>query len=73
MMFILKRRKKIVFGWVHIPYELGLHGHSDGDVLRCSGWIVFWELLAFKISGIGFPPNFTLYGVRSIFVFRGSM
>ena len=29
----LKEGRKLFLAGVHIPYELGLHGHSDGDVL----------------------------------------
>lgn len=29
----LVRERKLIIGGVDIPYELGLHGHSDADVL----------------------------------------
>ena len=33
MMFIIGRRQKLILGGVEIPYEKGLLGHSDADVL----------------------------------------
>ena len=32
----LKRKRNLIIGGVHIPYEMGLEGHSDGDCLTHS-------------------------------------
>ncbi len=31
------KRRKLVLGGVEIPFEFGLEGHSDADVLHCLG------------------------------------
>ena len=49
--------RKLMLGGVHIPFEKGEHGHSDGDVLLHA--ITDSLLGAAAISDIGelFPPS----------------
>ena len=42
--------RKLILGGVEIPYEKGLLGHSDADVLL-HAIMDFWELRLLEISG----------------------
>ncbi|MDX1919336.1 MAG: 2-C-methyl-D-erythritol 2,4-cyclodiphosphate synthase [Candidatus Caenarcaniphilales bacterium] len=59
--------RKLIIGGVHIPYEKGLKGHSDGDVLTHA--VIDSLLGAAGLGDIGefFPPSdASLKGVNSI-------
>ena len=46
----LTEGRKLILGGVDIPWEKGLLGHSDADVLIHAIWMHFWELRLLEIS-----------------------
>lgn len=46
----LVENRKLILGGVEIPYEKGLLGHSDADVLLHAGWMHFLERRHLEIS-----------------------
>ena len=66
--------RDLILGGIAIPYELGLHGHSDGDALTHA--IIDALLGAAGLGDIGmrFPPNDPQFaGVRSILMLEDCM
>lgn len=58
--------RPLVLGGIHIPYEKGLAGHSDGDVLLHSLVDALLGALALGDLGTHFPPTDPRYaGVSS--------
>lgn len=47
----LTEGRKLILGGVDIPYEKGLLGHSDADVLLHAIMERSWERLPWEISG----------------------
>ena len=47
----LTEGRDLILGGVKIPYEKGLLGHSDADVLLHASWTRFWERQHLEISG----------------------
>ena len=41
--------RKLIIGGVEIPYEKGLLGHSDADVLLHALWMHYWVQLHLEI------------------------
>ena len=41
--------RKLILGGVEIPYEKGLKGHSDADVLLHAGNIFLIQMIATKV------------------------
>ena len=46
----LTEDRKLILGGVEIPYEKGLLGHSDADVLLMRSWMHCWEQRHWEIS-----------------------
>ncbi len=62
----LKEGRKLFLAGVHIPYELGLHGHSDGDVLCHALMDSLLGAAGLQDIGYWFPPTSpSTQGVRS--------
>lgn len=53
----LTENRKLIIGGVHIPYELGLLGHSDADVLLHALADAILGALALGDIGKHFPDN----------------
>ena len=45
----LTENRNLILGGVKIPWEKGLLGHSDADVLIHAIWMLFWELQLLEI------------------------
>jgi 2-C-methyl-D-erythritol 2,4-cyclodiphosphate synthase len=59
--------RKLILGGVHIPFELGLEGHSDGDALTHAVTDSILGAAALGDIGLWFPPNDPYYkGADSI-------
>ena len=58
--------RKLVLGGVEIPYEKGLLGHSDADVLTHAVMDALLGALALGDIGKLFPDNDPLYGADSL-------
>jgi len=52
-----KKGRKLVIGGVDIPYELGLEGHSDADLLAHAAADAILGALALGDLGEHFPPG----------------
>ena len=62
----LKEGRKLFLAGVHIPYELGLHGHSYGDVLCHARMDSLLGAAGLQDIGYWFPPTSpSTQGVRS--------
>lgn len=53
----LAEGRDCIIGGVKIPYEKGLLGHSDADVLLHAMRMRFWGRLPWALSGRHFPDN----------------
>lgn len=53
----LTENRKLILGDVEIPYELGLLGHSDADVLTHAIMDGMLGALSLGDIGLHFPPN----------------
>ena len=53
----LKAGRKLIIGGVEIPYEYGLDGHSDADVLAHAAADSILGALALGDIGVFFPDN----------------
>jgi len=53
----LVKERKLVIGGIHIPYEKGLLGHSDADVLSHAIGDALLGAAALRDIGYHFPPN----------------
>lgn len=53
----LKSDRKLILGGVHIPYEFGLDGHSDADVVYHALSDALLSSLALGDIGKYFPPT----------------
>ena len=69
----LKEGRKLFLAGVHIPYELGLHGHSDGDVLCHALMDSLLGAAGLQDIGYWFPQLHPLRKGKEYFAFRGSM
>jgi 2-C-methyl-D-erythritol 2,4-cyclodiphosphate synthase len=49
--------RKLILGGIYVPYELGLEGHSDGDVLLHSIMDALLGAANLGEIGIFFPPD----------------
>ena len=59
--------RKLMLGGVNIPFEKGLAGHSDGDVLIHAIIDALLGAVALKDIGAHFPANYPRYeGVSSL-------
>ncbi len=64
-------KRKLVLGGVHIPYELGLLGHSDADVLCHAISDALLGAAALGDIGKHFPDTDAAYaGISSILLLR---
>ena len=67
----LTENRKLILGGVEIPYEKGLLGHSDADVLTHAVMDAFLGALALGDIGKHFPDNDPEYkGADSIKAIR---
>ena len=57
----LTENRKLILGGVEIPYELGLLGHSDADVLTHALMDAMLGALALGDIGLHFPPTDNQY------------
>ena len=53
----LTEKRKLILGGVEIPYELGLLGHSDADVLTHAIMDAMLGALSLGDIGLHFPPT----------------
>lgn len=53
----LTENRKLILGGINIPYELGLLGHSDADVLTHAIMDAMLGALSLGDIGLHFPPN----------------
>lgn len=59
--------RPLILGGVHIPYEMGLEGHSDGDVLVHAVADSILGALALGDIGLWFPSDDEFFrGINSI-------
>lgn len=67
----LTENRKLILGGVDIPYELGLLGHSDADVLTHSVMDALLGAAALGDIGKHFPDTDPAYkGVSSLFLLK---
>ena len=67
MYTVLKRGRKLILGGVEIPYEKGLDGHSDADVLVHAVMDALLGAAALGDIGQHFPDTDPAYrGISSI-------
>lgn len=63
--------RPLILGGVHVPFEMGLEGHSDGDVLAHSVMDALLGAAGLGDIGIWFPPGDPDYqGADSINLLR---
>lgn len=70
----LVKGRKLILGGVEIPYDLGLDGHSDADVLLHAVMDALLGAAALRDIGNLFPDNDPKYkGISSVFLLRAVM
>ncbi len=70
----LKAGRKLILGGVEVPYELGLDGHSDADVLLHAVMDALLGAAALRDIGNLFPDNDPKYkGISSLLLLEEVM
>ena len=66
----LVKERKLILGGVHIPFNLGLSGHSDGDVLIHSICDALLGAITNRDIGHHFPNILRYKGVSSLLLLK---